>query len=72
MNDKLTASEALYGFAGWLTCRKETVIASSSHDAAIWADLVKTFCDENNLEEPREGWQNNLVHPSGKYSGVSV
>lgn len=33
-------SEALFGFAGWLTSRDEVVTLSSRHDAAIAAQLV--------------------------------
>jgi len=69
MSDKLTASEAIYGFAGWLTTRDEEVTASAKHDACVWAKLAETFCEENNLEMPRDGWENNLIHPSGECSG---
>jgi len=63
MTDTLTASEALFGFMGWLTSRKESVTFSSSHNAAIAADLVAEFCKANNLEEPRNDWHLSLVHP---------
>jgi len=66
---KLTASEALYGFAGWITTREKTMIASAYHDAAIWAELVDMYIEENKLEQPRDGWENNLIHPSGECSG---
>ena len=69
MNDKLTASEALYGFAGWLTSRDEKTIMSACDDAAHIAHLVDQFCKENSLAEPRDGWHNNLIHPSGECSG---
>ena len=69
MNKPLIASEALYGFAGWLTTRDEVVTASSKHDAGVWAKLVDTFIKENKLEQPRDGWENNLIHPSGECSG---
>lgn len=59
----LSASEALYGFAGWLTSQKKPIIASSKHDAAIWAEKVDQFCKANNLQEPREGWTKNLNYP---------
>ena len=62
--DKLNASEAIYGFAAWLTTRDESITAGSTHDAAVWAEKVDEFCKVNHLEEPREGWQNNLIHPS--------
>ena len=66
---KLTPSEALYGFAGWITTREEKITASAYHDASVWAELVNTFIKENNLDEPRDGWENNLIHPSGECSG---
>ena len=69
MSDKLIASEALYGFAGWLTSRDEQTLISSTDDAAPIAELVNQFCIENRLAEPRKGWENNLIHPSGECSG---
>ena len=54
--DKLTASEALYGFCGWLTSRKEKTIMSSNNNAVPILLLIEQFCKENNLAEPREGW----------------
>ena len=72
MSDKLTAAEAVYGFAGWLTCRKEKTVMSSSDDAAPIANLVAEFCSENGLPDPREGWENNLIHPTGECSGPAV
>jgi len=68
---KLIASEALYGFAGWLTTRDEEVTASAHHDAAIWAELVVIFIEENKLEQPRDGWENNLIHPSDECSDIT-
>ncbi len=60
---ELTGSEALYGFAGWLTSREERTVMSSSDDAAGIADLVAEFCKVNNLREPRSRWEKRLVHP---------
>jgi hypothetical protein len=61
--DKLSASEALYGFGGWLTTRSQPVTISAKHEAAIVADLVNQFCEANNLPDPRDGWSESLVHP---------
>lgn len=63
---QLSGSEALYGFAAWLTCREETVIAGLRHDAAVWAALVDEFCNTNHLTEPREMWDELLTHPVNK------
>ncbi len=62
----LSGSEALFGFAAWLTCRDEAVTASAKHDAAIWAELVGEFCKTNHLHEPREQWETLLTHPVKK------
>lgn len=60
----LTASEALFGFAGWLTTRDEQTIMSARDDARPIAMLVKRFGEENKLTPPREGWSRLLKHPS--------
>jgi hypothetical protein len=72
MTDKLTASEAIYGFAGWLTTRDEKTVMSATDDSAPIADLVAEFCKENNLADPHDGWENNLIHPSGECSGPAL
>ncbi len=69
MSDKLTASEALFGFAGWLTTREKITTMSSHHNCSPVVDAIAEFCKENDLDEPRNGWENNLTHPSGECSG---
>ena len=65
MNEKMTASESVYGFAGWLTSRAGTVTLGAKHDAAIAAELVKKWCDANGLDDPRIGvYPDNIVKPS--------
>lgn len=62
---KLTAAEALYGFAGWLTGRREVLTLSAEHDAAVAAELVAEFCKTNGLGDvSREDWHKFLKHPS--------
>ena len=63
MKKELTGSEAVYGFCGWLTTRKEVTRMGSKHDCAVIADLVDEFCKVNNLQEPGNDWHNNLKHP---------
>jgi hypothetical protein len=64
MNEKMTASEAVYGFAAWLTCRQEAITLGATHDAAPAADLVKRWCDTNNLPPPRDGvYPGNITQP---------
>ena len=61
--DKLPASEALYGFCGWLTTRDEVTEMGASKDSAIVAYLIKQFCDENDLPEPRDHWADLFTMP---------
>lgn len=60
--DKLSPSEALYGFASWLTCRGESLQVGAPHDAAPMAELVGRYCKLNELSEPRKGWPNLLMN----------
>jgi len=57
-------SEALFGFAGWLTSLKEPITFSAHHEAGLAADLVEEYIKANNLEYPRDGiYPNNLKYP---------
>ncbi len=67
--DKLTAAEAIYGFCGWLTCREEKTIMASNENAAAVPPLIDQFINENKLAQPRDGWENNLIHPKGECTG---
>lgn len=61
----ITASEALYGFMGWLTTRPEPLILSGNHDAAPVPPLIDEYCRVNGLPPPREGiYPKNLTSPS--------
>ena len=64
--EELIASEAIYGFAAWLSCREIRTVFSVKDDTAIIADLVKEFCDVNHLIEPRDRWHEKVIHPSEK------
>ena len=61
--NELSGSEALFGFCGWLTSRKAKTVMSSKDECGCIADLIQTFCDKNNLTEPREKWEDRLTHP---------
>ena len=63
MAKELNPSEAVYGFAGWLTTREEETRMGANHNCAIVADLVKIFCEANSLLDVSEDWPNNLIHP---------
>lgn len=60
---RMTASEALYGFAGWLTSREPVTIMSAREHAGPIADLVARFMKANELPDCREGWDKTLIHP---------
>lgn len=57
----LSASEAIYAFAGWLTTREVPLTMSARHDAAPMVQVVREFCERYALSEPREGWAELLV-----------
>jgi len=59
----LSPSEALYGFAGWITTREKKMCAGSHEECGQWADAVNKFCKTNGLDDPRDGWEKNLTHP---------
>ena len=65
MTEKLSASEALFGFCAWLTTREDKTIMSAADDAAPIPPLIDEFCKVNGLEEPKNGWEKNLIHPAG-------
>lgn len=60
----LSAAEALYGFAAWLTGRPAPIVLSSDYDAGPLVELVATFCAANGLPAPRPGWIEHLTMPS--------
>jgi len=61
--DKMSASEAIFGFAAWLTTRENMTVMSSAHNCVPVMDRIKEFCDTNKLPDPRDGWEKNLTHP---------
>jgi len=59
---KVLPSEALYGFAAWLTTRDEAITFGSTHDAAVVADVVNQYCKAQGYEDPRDShYPNNIV-----------
>lgn len=63
LNKKLSPSEAIFGFVGWLTSRPTKTVMSSSDDCAPIVELVGKFIETNKLDEPRENWEENLKTP---------
>jgi len=64
MPTTLNPSEAVYGFAAWLTTREEKTVMSAVDNSAPIANLVIQFCEENNLSEVSKQWPSNLIHPT--------
>lgn len=62
-DDKLTASEALFGFIGWLAIRDENVVLCRDSVDRV-TELVNQFICDNKLHAPRDGWYLNLVKPN--------
>ncbi len=67
---QLSGSEALFGFAAWLTTSDEFTSPMANpfygptQDASPWAELVGRFCETNKLSDPREQWKELLTHPA--------
>ncbi len=57
---ELSASEALYGFAGWLTMRRPQLVLSANDDAAPMAELVSRFIQAQGLQAPRDDWHKSM------------
>ena len=64
MENDVIASEAVFGFAAWLTTRRKPVLLGAEHDAAPAAELADQWCKANHLPEPRErAYPKNITHP---------
>lgn len=61
--DALNSSEAVYGFAAWLTTRDEVIRIGGSENCAPIAELVKKFCEINNFQPISENWPRDLKFP---------
>jgi len=59
--DCLSASEALFAFCGWLTGRREVTTMSAAHECSCVAELIQEFINRHNLENPRNGWEDNII-----------
>lgn len=64
MTDKVSPSEALYGFVAWLTTRFDQVTFSQHNDSAAAVDLVERYRKANGWDPPRKGYEEDLETPS--------
>lgn len=60
---ELNASEALFGFMGWLTARDASLTIGKEHDCSEIPKLIEEFAEKNQLTEPRDDWHKLLKHP---------
>jgi len=67
---QLSASEALYGFCGWLTTRETATVMSARDEAGPIVRLIATYIRENELDEPRGNWHIYAQVPSDEATGV--
>ena len=61
VQEALSPSGALYGFGGWLSSRDEPVTMSKKHECGIVAELIDKFIKKQELEEPQEHWDDDLI-----------
>lgn len=59
----MTGSEAVFGFAAWLTTRDQDITMGRTHECSEVARLCDVFITKNNLPPPRHHWTDNLTHP---------
>jgi hypothetical protein len=57
---RLNASEALYGFVGWLTSRKRKTVMGANEDASEAVNLISEFIKVQKLPRARENWTRYL------------
>ncbi len=64
---KLSPSEAIMGFAQWLSTRNYEVSMSCQCDRRTVKELIDAYCESNNLEDPKSGWWSISKDPGSDY-----
>lgn len=64
---QLNASEAVIGFAGWLTSRPTTVTWGADHEADSAAQAVEEFTKANGLPAVRDDYTTRLKIPPERH-----
>lgn len=59
----VTPTEAVVGFASWVTCRPGTLPAGEGHDAAPWSEAVHEFVVAQGWPTVRDVFPHNLKRP---------
>lgn len=62
-NETLNAGEVLYGFAGWLSTRSDTLKIGATENTVPLADLVDLFMKSNSFPPPRSNFQKKIKYP---------
>lgn len=70
MTDSITASEALYGFTAWLSCRKENITLGQSQNPIVIPPLIAAYCKANDLNAPRNNYAEHLIIPPQQSSDL--
>jgi len=60
LKEEISAAEALYGFCGWLTTRKEITKMGSNTNCSPIVGLIDKFSKTNKLNPPRENFADYL------------
>jgi hypothetical protein len=60
----ITPTEAVYGFAAWLTSSRKRIVMSSRHNATPALEAVVEFCNTNNLPPLDFGWEQKVQFPN--------
>lgn len=62
IESRVLPSEAIYGFAGWLSARDESITIGATFDASAVAEAVGEYCRVQGYEDPRDShYPNNIV-----------
>lgn len=69
IKDKITASEAIFGFCGWITSRKEELTVGAAIPCGAIIELITEWCKVNNLVDPRDRYSDYIVQPKRKRIG---
>lgn len=62
-NASATFYDAVFGFASWLTGRRETVKVGADEDASEMAELASIFCQENGYVGSSSNFPANIKFP---------
>ena len=60
----LNQSEAVLGFASWLSVLDKTLVVGEGCDPNRLLDLVCLFCSTNGFPPPRDTYRANLLIPN--------